>query len=193
VVTTVDVSYHQFLLVDAGHRPDPGSVSRNGLVAVAGPGAAVVYTGISSGAVAVSVEARTTPPAAVDTDGWDEIVEVGMAAPAGRIRVAALMADPPADLADLTAAGPGPYRVRIHARGRDTAPDGVSREPVESYLIVAWPGADEAERVHRRTDRYGAGLRASMARAHQPPARPVDPHRAVIDEALRRARNQRAR
>jgi hypothetical protein len=176
-VTTVDVSYHQFWLLDAGQRPHPGVLAYNGLIGVAGPGVAIVYTGISSGLVAVSVEARTTAPATIDIAGWDEVVEVSMTAPLGRIRVAALMADPPDRLADLTAAGPGPYRVRVHTNGRDIAMDGVAREPVEHHHLVAWPAVEAPEQVYRQTDSYGADLRQSMANAPTSmPDRPANPH-----------------
>jgi hypothetical protein len=66
----------------------------------------------------------------------------------------------PHDLPPLTTAG-GDWRVRVHARGRDTDVDGVAREPFEHYLVQVWPAAPAPETAHRLTDGYGAGLRGS--------------------------------
>ncbi len=68
------------------------------------------------------------------------------------------MDDPP-DLPVLTPAGPGSYRVRVHARGRDTAPDGVAEEPLEDYLLTVWPAPPRSDTVYKQTDEYGATWR----------------------------------
>ena len=113
-------------------------------------------------------------------------------APQGRLRPAALGAD--ADpLPELTVAGPGDYRVRVHARGRDTMIDGVASEPVEDYLVVVWPQAWADEEIYRQTDRYGAGMRISAARApilpeQEPTAE--DRRRAQLDAHLRAVRER---
>lgn len=41
----------------------------------------------------------------------------------------------------VTLHGPGDYRLRIHARGLDTAVDLAPDEVTEWYLLQAWPGA----------------------------------------------------
>lgn len=135
----VHVSYHQFWLADDEPIPRPPFVVRNGLI-LAQRGTAVILTGIHTGHVAVSVEVRDSPPQEVDLQGWDEVAEVALEAVSGRVRVRAMMVDSP-DLPVFTQAGPGHYRVRVHARGRDTAIDLVAHEPVEDFLIVVWPGA----------------------------------------------------
>lgn len=174
----VRVSYHQFGLSvdDQGWPPEVLLQNRtNGLLDAAVTGACI-HTGIAMGQVSVSVEVYGpgTPPE-VDRDPWEEIVEISLPPPVEEdvsddalarfrtprpleLRVAALMDDAP-DLPVLNAAGPGWYRVRVSARGRDHNIDGVDFEPVEEYLIQAWPGAAAPETVHKQTDAYGAGLR----------------------------------
>ena len=182
------VTHHQFWLLDTGQRPQPSIRVLNGLIGT-GSGVAVIYTGIHTGVVALSVQARDRAPGPDDLTGWDEVVDVSLAAPAGHLRPAALMSqtDP---LPDLTAAGPGDYRVRVHARGRDRNVDGVDEEPAEEYHIVVWPQAPEPERIHRSGDGYGASVRRSVAAAPPVRERPVDPRQAMIDEVLRRAQER---
>ncbi|MFF1300017.1 MULTISPECIES: hypothetical protein [unclassified Streptomyces] len=55
---------------------------------------------------------------------------------------------------------PGHYRLRVHARGRDTAVDLSPHEITEWYLIQAWPAAAREARVLSQIDRYGASVRA---------------------------------
>jgi hypothetical protein len=145
----------------------------------------MICTGIHSGPVTLSIEGRLSPPGSVDLAGWDEVVEVSMAAPVGRVRPAALMADTD-PFPEQTAGGPGDNRVRVHARGRDTEIDGVTEVPVEEYHIVAWPAARAPELVHRQTDEYGESMRGSAAKARPVPRPTLDPRRARIEEFLRR-------
>jgi hypothetical protein len=184
--SVVQVDYHTFHLADTDAALPP-FVPTNGLVIIH-PGMAIVVTGASSGLVSVAVEVREVAPAALDTNAWDEVVDVTLEATTGRVRVAAPMADAP-DLPVLTPFGPGPYRVRVHARGRDIAPDGVAFEPVEDYLVITWPDRPQPEVVHRRTDQYGAELREYLQR-HPPPdvaPAPVDEEQQRLDDRLRRA------
>jgi hypothetical protein len=62
-------------------------------------------------------------------------------------------------------AASGPYRVRAHAAGRDTDPDGVAFEPFETYRLVIWPEVNDTETVYKQTDRFGAEQR-DLARAN---------------------------
>ncbi|MER6680098.1 hypothetical protein [Streptomyces olivaceoviridis] len=68
------------------------------------------------------------------------------------------------ELPVLPFAGPGDYRPRVHARGRDTA-IGLAPEVVtEWYLVQVWPAPAPAPArdvaVLRQTDTYGASVRA---------------------------------
>ncbi|MCZ0991775.1 hypothetical protein [Streptomyces diastatochromogenes] len=55
--------------------------------------------------------------------------------------------------------GPGDYRLRLHARGRDTAIDLAPDEITEWYLIQVWSAPAQDLVVLRQTDRYGASAR----------------------------------
>lgn len=165
------VLYHLFYVVDDLEQPAVAPPVLNGLVGADGAGAAVC-TGIHTEVVDVAVQVLDAPPSALDASAdWDEVAEVSVAAPAGRLTVAALMADAPDQLPVLSAAGPGPYRLRVHCLGRDANVDGVSGEPgqpgtvLERYLLQAWPGREAPAVAHRQTDSYGAQVRASAAQA----------------------------
>lgn len=154
----VPVEYHLFELADEdGEAPDDFSAP-NGLI-FSQPGGAVVLVGASSGDVNVEVEVRDRPPSRLVVDGWDEVIDHSVTTLTGDMHVRALMDDPP-DLPVLTPAGPGSYRVRVHARGRDIAPDGVAEEPVEDYLLIVWPAPPEPDTVHKQTDNFGAEWRS---------------------------------
>jgi hypothetical protein len=177
----VSVSHHMFYIVDTDHLPEPPSVSSNGLVLVQ-TGAAVILTGIHTGVANLAVEIHREPPD-VDTADWDDVVEVSLRATNGRATVAALMSRAP-DLPVLTPDGPGDYRLRVHARGRDTAPDGVAFEPFEDYLIAVWPAPFAPERTYKLTDAYGAGQR--RAAASMPPPAPTPPKPETAEDRRRR-------
>ncbi|MGW2532807.1 hypothetical protein ACWC10_38055, partial [Streptomyces sp. NPDC001595] len=81
---------------------------------------------------------------------WEEIVEVSVYAPTGNLRVDALDTGPVVELPLLSSAGPGWYRVRVHAKARRTLWDKTSTEPVEDYLVQSWP-ADPADITFLRT------------------------------------------
>ena len=56
------------------------------------------------------------------------------------------------------------YRLRVHATGRDTAPDLAVSNPVENYLIQLWStdgDEDGPVQEYELSDRFGAGWRAS--------------------------------
>ena len=97
------------------------------------------------------------PPDTVDVACWDEVVEVSLDMPHGDARLAVLMADVPDTFPTLSPCGPGSYRLRVHARGRDTSIDGTASEPFEDYLIVAWPSPQAPQTIYKETARYGAG------------------------------------
>lgn len=184
----VQVDYHAFELTDSDNRDPMGFDASNGLI-FSRPGHSVICTGISGGQVNVDVESRTSPPTHVDSGAWDEVVDHSVETLTGALRVTCVMNDPP-DLPHLTLQGPGTYRIRVHARGRDTAPDGVAFEPVEDYLLIVWPAEPRPDTVHKQTDGYGAELRAGPS--VPAPVIPVDDtddeHRRRIRERLQRRR-----
>ncbi len=158
----VHVADHSFGLLDNGELPiDSGSWS-NGLIKVMDVGA-LIYTGIDRGYVRLMLDLTTQPPAQVDAGPWDEIVEVSITCDEGSLRIDSFEQGPPDDLPLLSTGGPGSYRVRVHARGRDLKYDMVSNDPIEDYLLIIWPAEASPEVVLRATDRCGASLRASAA------------------------------
>ena len=181
----IEASDHQFLLQDAERYGHPVN-GHNGLVELAPPGGAIIFTGVHSGPIAVSVEARRSAPDGVGVDGWDEVVEVSLSVPQGQLKPAAPMDDVADPFPILTLAGPGDYRIRIHARGRDTEIDGVVDEPVEQYRIVVWPAPPAPEAIHRQTDACGAAMREASAQVPPSlPPLPPDPVQEMIHAKLR--------
>ncbi|WP_262705051.1 MULTISPECIES: hypothetical protein [Streptomyces] len=155
----VFVESGMFLLAEPG-TADVSFTPDNGLVFTNMPGVTVVVTGIATGDVNVTVEVRRDAPRHVELDTWDEVVDQSLTAPTGNVRVRGLADDPP-DLPLLTPYGPGTYRVRVHARGRDTAPDGATFEPVEDYRIIIWSAPQVTDTVHKQTDAVGSSWRRS--------------------------------
>ncbi|MFI7149068.1 hypothetical protein ACIBO2_29490 [Nonomuraea sp. NPDC050022] len=103
------------------------------------PDGATILTGISIGAVDVTVQLAEGPPPR-DLDSWEEIVEVSIESTSGSLIVCGLDGDLP-KLPNLAWQGEGFYRLRVHARGRDTMPDGsAGATPVEHYLIIVAGG-----------------------------------------------------
>jgi hypothetical protein len=181
-----DVSHHMFYLADPDTYPQPplAPVS-NGLV-VCQPSIAIVFVGTATGPVNVTVEPRSGPPAGEHVAEWDEVVEVSIWSAAGQLQVTNPMAYPPPSLPILTTTGPGHYRLRVHARGRDRAPDLVAYSPHEDYLLVSWPAPDAPEVIHKQTDHYGATWRSTSPPA--PPGHRPDPdkqRRDALDDNLR--------
>ncbi|WP_157621669.1 hypothetical protein [Saccharothrix sp. NRRL B-16348] len=161
----VPVRYHTFWLADVpvpAQRPEPDR--RNGLVD-GQFGLCVVFTGIHTGRALVAVELFEETPAYGDLNEWEEVVEVSFEAPHGNVVVTGIEADAFGSFPVLTPYGPGWYRVRLHARGRDTAVDLVASEPVEHYLVHIWPESERADDIVKLTDGYGQGLRATAMRS----------------------------
>jgi hypothetical protein len=156
----VPVQYHQFQISDEGGPAAPDlACEHNGLVEVA-DGVASVHTGIHTGDVDVTVTMHETAPAP-SNDNWEEIVEFSGHSASGALMVRGLMDDLDEELPVLSFNGPGDYRLRVHARGRDTAVDLAPDEVTEWYLIQAWPAPAEPVAVLRQSDAYGASLRSS--------------------------------
>ncbi|BCM71182.1 hypothetical protein EASAB2608_06516 [Streptomyces sp. EAS-AB2608] len=158
----VGVHYHQFLVTDPGGpvAEDETDASHTGLVGITA-GDATVHTGIHTGDVDVTVTAHRQPPPP-DAGEWEEIAEISLHSPTGTLQVTPLMTDLDEDLPDLAAAGPGTYRLRVHARGRDQAVDLAPDTITEHYLLQCWPQPPAPAQLLRATDDYGSRLRAEQ-------------------------------
>ncbi|MEU1940637.1 hypothetical protein ACH49O_41025 [Streptomyces coeruleorubidus] len=156
----VHAEYNLFQITDPqGPAADDLDASRTGLVSADG-GAIEVTTGIHTGDVHVTVEPHSQRPD--PARGWEEITEISCHSPSGELLVTSFM-DDPADLPSLASRGPGSYRLRVHARGRDRAVDQTTVDEVaESYLIQSWPAAHQDALLVKASDAYGAQVRAQQ-------------------------------
>lgn len=100
-----------------------------------------VLSGVASGPVLAECQALLGPPAQL-AGGWEDIAEVSLDVGDWALAVTGWSDEPPPPRLD--AAGPGTYRVRVHASGRDTAWDAPVSEPVERFLVQAWPAPYES-------------------------------------------------
>ncbi|WP_371583896.1 hypothetical protein [Streptomyces sp. NBC_01314] len=131
---SVPVQYHQFDISDEEGPTGPDLArGHNGLLQVA-DGVTVVMTGIHTGDVDVTVVLHQAEPAP-DCGNWQEIVEISAHSDSGELMVRGMMNDLDEELPVLSFNGPGSYRLRVHARGRDTAVDLAPDEVTEWYLI----------------------------------------------------------
>lgn len=157
----VRVSDHWFGVLDAGDVPVESGDWSNGLVVKMSHGA-MIYTGISHGYVRVAVEVLESSPEYLDISDWDEVIDSSVYSASGELRVDSPDTGAATGLAVLSSNGPGHYRIRVHARGRDTNYDAVQNDPVEDYVLLAWPAAAGVDVLHKISDKCGADLRASV-------------------------------
>ena len=159
----VRVGDHWFGLLDAGEIQFVNEDWSNGLVRAL-PSGAMIYTGIDTGPVRVQAVASSEPPTAIDPGPWDEVVEISIRCPHGSLRVDSPDHGAAAGLPLLSSSGPGDYRVRVHARGREQNYDRVLDSPAEDYLIVTWPAPMAPDRIVQVTDQCGRQLRQASER-----------------------------
>lgn len=161
---------HSFGLLDGYDIPIHTADWSTGLI-VGMTNGAMIYTGINRGLVHVSIDIRIDPPDHLDADPWDDIAEASVHSATGNLRIHQLeygRYDQPPPLPLLSARGPGDYRVRAHARGRDSHFDQAQEISDEHYLLVVWPAEPRPPLIIRATDRCGYGLRLSGLQAPRP-------------------------
>lgn len=143
-----------------GEEPTISNVT-NGLIAVT-PDRAYIHTGMEQGPAEVRVQIFDQAPQA-DLGGWDEVVEVSFTSTHGNAFLGT-----PGDSVDfnLAASGPGTYRLRVHAKGRDAFPGRKlgrrKPEAEEEYLLYAWPAPGSPESILKTTDEVGQELRGKL-------------------------------
>ncbi|MER6678744.1 hypothetical protein [Streptomyces sp. NPDC000983] len=175
VTHEVYVNEGLFGLLDAGEIPAHSADWSNGFVAPMSEGA-LIGTGINTGRIRVTIQGPHADTPGQPADGWEEIVEASVHAPAGKLSVESLEYGPLADdSAMLSPAGPAWYRVRVHARGRALNFDGVSTEPVEDYLIIAWPAPPAETTIMRTSESIERNLRTPPLKPAPPPDTDVNP------------------
>lgn len=133
------VEWHQFMVGHQTGETRDRPADRGSVIFVVERMYCTVRTGIASGYVRITTEALDGPPATID-ESWEDIGEVSLdSSPDIPMRVVGMDWPPEEELPDrLDAHGPGTYRLRVHARGRDLYWDGSTLEPVEDYLILSW-------------------------------------------------------
>ncbi|MBB5783405.1 hypothetical protein [Nonomuraea jabiensis] len=122
----------------------------DGFIDAAGSSAAIVtYEENSPMCLTVKVF-DSAPP--LRLAGWDQVVEVGIVSRSGRLVVPAYPkggdSGAAGPLPDLAIAGPGHYRLRVHARTLpwdENDPDA----PLEEHLLVVYPGRSTDKVVYR--------------------------------------------
>lgn len=151
----VEVDFHQFTIGHYEGQLDHLAGAKIALVWAVTATSATVSTGIASGYVRVTCRPLNEAPTAPD-DGWEDVMEVSLETTPDWPLSAAGHWGGEEELADrLDVYGPGTYRLRVHAKGRDIDYDGSRLEPVEDYLILAWPAPAGPTTVLRATSQVG--------------------------------------
>ena len=135
---------------------------RTGFFGLRAPWSATVFTGTRGGPVRLTIEVHDSR---VDAEGignvWSEIIEVTFRSRSGDLEVREWGGEPVHTFEALLLP-PGPWRLRVHARGRDegnaaSGPELI--EPVEEHLIQFWAGPNIGDVVVDTKDEYGKTLR----------------------------------
>jgi uncharacterized protein YndB with AHSA1/START domain len=133
----VSVSYSQYYILggldlDGGR----GNDVIPGLLTELSPQELMVITGLNTGWITVTARSLAGPPAELEP-GWDVVGEADLESPEGQIRVFDWAGPDHPELGPLASAGPGLYRLRVHARHRDGG-------RAEEHLLLVWPSAQRA-------------------------------------------------
>lgn len=170
----VRVSDHSFGLFDRFEIPIETANWSTGLIVEMASGA-MIYTGIDRGRVHVTAHILSAAPDLAGLTLWDEVAEATVHAPHGELFLQQLEYGPAEALPPfppLSSAGPGSYRLRARARGRDRHFDKVRDDSGEEYLLEIWPAPPLRSLVIRATDQCGYGLRlADLTVPHRRPDR----------------------
>jgi hypothetical protein len=138
----IDTDYGQFDLVYSDAGGFDGLVERffdgqvNGLVGAADPHGVYLHFGRRSGGSSLRIVLHDHEPPG--DPSWEDVVEVSTTVPPpGHVRWESWAGESSGELATLT---PGPYRVRVSARGRDAGvEDEFAEDVVDFYLVELWP------------------------------------------------------
>ncbi len=127
----------------------------NGLVGAAQPDGVYCNLGRRSGGSRVQIDLLDAEPPLLD-DAFDDVVEVSVTVPPGTTPIWQTWAGEQSG--ELVGLGPGDFRMRVSARGRDAGKANESIDDVvDTYVIELWPasrGEDEILRVGSDNARY---------------------------------------
>lgn len=136
----------------------------NGLVGASNPHGVFLYLARMTGGSRVTVLLYDDEPEP-DTTAWEDIVEVSTAVPEGSLPSWQTFAGRSVGPLDLD---PGPYRLRVSARGRDEARPGRCEEEavegvVDAYLVDAWPCPEAPDAIIQTVSHNAAGRHGLMS------------------------------
>ncbi|MBB5939032.1 hypothetical protein [Streptomyces zagrosensis] len=196
---TVFIQHHTFSIVEEAEEnlgAENLPLNTTGLVEIE-DGQARIITGIHTGDVEVQVTCHPSALTATAVDAvWQEVVEVPVETVSGKLYLWMNSPTlPEGEPALLSPHGPGTYRLRVHARGRDTATDNALQKTTEQYLIQVWPALTRPVTVLRATDQCGAEHRENTT--EMPPRPPritttTDPGQQLLRERGARLRSAEA-
>ncbi|MFI6920923.1 hypothetical protein ACIBIZ_13295 [Nonomuraea spiralis] len=133
-----------------GEAADIFDAVEDGFIDAVGSGAAIV-TSEENAPMCMTVKAFDRAPP-LRLAGWDQVVEVGIVSRSGRLVVPTYPegggSGAAGPLPDLAVAGPGRYRLRVHARTVPWDEDDPDA-PLEEHLLVVYPGRSTDKVVHR--------------------------------------------
>lgn len=145
------------------------SIDLGGLLGSQDIGIGIVQTGIEAGPVKIEIRTLEEAPLSVET-GWEDISEISFGA--GKDARTSIRGDEAYSNTDQTdwvqrldAHGEGWYRMRVHAKGRDTETGDWVKEPVESYLFISWPAEKADPIVHQAKSEFAKYLISAAATA----------------------------
>lgn len=160
---------HTFVVADGPDFPIETAEWSTGLAAQMTIGA-MIFTGVNKGRVQVSADVLEKPPRVYDRDlwraldAWEDVAEISVYAPVGQLAIHQQSYGPfdsPPDLPMLSTAGPGTYRLRVHANGRDRHYDKNEDDSGERYHIISWPADPKPAIILKTTSLCAYGLRLS--------------------------------
>ncbi|MFB7620570.1 hypothetical protein [Kitasatospora sp. NPDC056181] len=160
----IRVDHSQYWIGTAGSELDPGMYEGfNGVVSTRGDSFAIIMTGTEFGPVQLRYEPHGQAPP-LTLDEWDDVVEVSMRLDTDTRIHGPIPDDRVAGLPPVSHQGPGPYRIRVHTRGRDAARalGDIFGPPAEHHLIQTWPAPQAPETCHKLTDQYGRCYRNNI-------------------------------
>lgn len=195
----VDPQYSQFLVEDvADRRPgsdeadlggavwpedDPCLVAVDRLatdvVSVAMDGWAVVGTRIDTGDAHVHVACLDAAPV-LETDAWDDVMDVSFRSVTGDTRISGLLTGPVEGLPNIAWLGPGDYRIRVCAGNvrwpvldDDMGPGDLDWTDLhEDFAVLVWPAPVAEVTVHKRSPQR-----------QSPPGRAPERPRSALERA----------
>jgi hypothetical protein len=165
--TVINSLWNMYMVVDPGGLPTvrpevvPSPWGDNGLAGLSSQSQATISTGTSYGPVRVTFEQQDEEPP-LELEQWTDVVELPFLVVSGRV----VFTDWNGQPFHEATVRPGPYRLRIHVRGRDEGNAcqyelTMADDPPEEYLIQLFRG-DGGEVVYKAEDMTGGYRRGDI-------------------------------